>query len=455
MSGFGFPYNNNDTVVNISTEGLGLANGVIRYTAPPRFAMWILNRNLNTSIVDDVKYIAAVGGGVWVRNTSLGTPGANFQDTWYVDFDNGDNNADGLTLSTAVKNIDEVQARWGDQVIDGSVTPSVFVHIAGNNADNHVFAPKMKNIALIFITGTRVNTPGLSGTLTTFQNWNGSTKTQCEFSWSSLPSTWTAGQFLSLPSLGNVSVVVGRDIGSKTAVSCGPVDFDSFSPINGSAVAFQGYNFNALSGKHVISPSGEGVLIFQDLELGTSSASDLHWIHISEGNAAQVSFIGCRLYGVDTYNVTLSAAVGCYIVGWRNYGIDLMQGNIHDSVGGAIFRVHETGFSDIIDHVLLLGVPSIDESGYLLIETDCSCYNAFSGWIVQGKMKINGSFWVRNANTAGNVLQTKSAGVVVYADATKIGATGSTPTNLYVVPGAVSGTLPLVATSRLSGIVQL
>lgn len=454
MSSFGL-FLHQSNITDISTQGAGLPDSSIRFTAAPRAAMWVLSRDADPSLADGIKYETAIGGGLWVRNVSLGTPGANFQDTWYVDFDNGDNAADGLTLATAVGNLDEVSARWGAQVIDGSITPVVMVHVIGNSSANHTFSPVMVNIALVIIIGTRTNTAGLSGTLTTYQNWNGATKTQCEFSWSGLTGTWTAGQFLALPSLGNVSVIAGKDIGSKTAVSCDAVNVDGWFPTPGAAVGFQGYNFNALSGKIICSPAGTGVLVFQDIQLGQGDAIDLHWVSINGKDGAQVTFIGCRLYGVDNYNLVLAGAVGCYIVGWRNNGRDLMQGNIHDTIGGATYGVHSQGFSDIIDHVLLLGLPGVEESGYCLIEQDCSCYGGFAGWLVRGKLRINGSFWVKNVNAAGNVLQAQCGGVAVYLDATKIGSTGTAPTTLYVVPGATSATLPVVATTRLSGIVQL
>lgn len=458
MSGFGVIFGQSSgvsTITDISAEGNGLTDGTVKFTAPPRAAMWILNRNADLSLADGIRYIAAVGGGLWIRDITLGSPGANFQDTWYVDFDNGDNTADGLTPATALASTDEVQARWGQQVIDGAITPVVIVNVAGNSSATHVFAPVMTNIALVYFVGTRTDTPGLSGTLTTYQNWNAATKTQCEFSWSSLPSTWTAGQFLALPSLGNVSVIAGKDVGSKTAVSCDAFDGDNWISVDGAAVGFQGYTFNSLTGKLKLSPAGNGVLVFQDIQLGNADAIDLHWLQIDGRDSAQVTFVGCRIYGVDTFNDNLAAAVGCYIVGWRNYGRDALQGTIHDSVGGAIYRVHENAFSDIWDHVLLFGIPSVDESGYLLVETDCSCYNAFAGWNVRGKMRIDGSFWVKNANASGWVLKTEVGGVICYSNASGIGSTGTPPTNLYVVPGATSGTLPLVATARLSGIVQL
>jgi|SRR6185436_1173066 len=448
---------NPDVIADISTQGDGLPDGTVKFTSPPRAAMWTLNKNIDSSKADGIKYIAARGGGVWIRNMANGSPGANLQDTWYVNFDTGNNNADGLTPSTAVKNVDEIQARWGNQIIDGYFTPSVFIHISGNDSKPHTFSPCMSNFVLIYFKGTRINTPGLSGTLTTYQNWNGNTKTQCEFSWSSLIGTWTPGQFLSLPSLGNVSVVVGRDIGSKTAVSCDAVDLDNIASVDGAAVTFQGYSFNKLNGKISLSPSGEGTLIFQDIQLGDPDNIDLHWVNITgtNGGGGQVLFIGCSIYGVDNYNDTLAAAVGCYIVGWRNYGRDLMLGNIHDSVGGAIYRVHEQGFSDIISNVLLLGVPSIDPSGALLIESNCSCYNAFQGWLVKGEIEIDGSFWVKNANINGSVLQVTAGAKVTYTDAAKIGSTGTSPTNRYVVPGASSNTLPLVSPNSLCGIIKL
>lgn len=456
MSSFSFMCDQN-TVTDIATQGNGLIDFSVRFTSAPRTAMWILNRNANPALADNIKYVAAIGGGLWIRNMTLGSAGANFQNTWYVNFNTGNNNADGLTLSTPVKSINEVQARWGDQVIDGYLVPFVEIFVAGNTDESFRLTPKFSNHAVVIIYGTRTNIIGLNGTFTTFQNWNGATKTQCEFSYSSLATSWTAagavGNFLAIPSLGDVSVIVGKDLGSKTALSCGPCDVTNFFPVDASTIAFQGYTVNKISANTLyIAPEGLGVLIFKDIELGNNV--DLHCIEVF--GSAQTTFSGCRIFGLDNYAPVSTGAVGSMLVGWRNYGIDLLLCNVHDSVGGAILRVHETGFTDILSNILMLGVPSIDLGGVLLIEEDASTFGAFQGFIVNGKMQINGSFWAKNANASGNVLQVTAGAFVTYADATKIGATGSVPTSLYRLPGPlVSNTLPFVATSSLSGIVKV
>ena len=440
----------------ISDQGSGLPDASIRFTAYPRAAMWILNRGIDEALVDPkgVTSVLAQGGGLWIRNIGLGCPGAHLQDTWEIDLDSGADDADGII--DPLLTIEELNARLGKQQINGIYTPVVTVNIVGSDDDPHLFAPCGTNFALFYIKGTRTNTPGLSGTLDTYDNWDADSKTICTFSWDDLPSTWTSGQFLSLPSLGDdVIVIAGQDIGSKTAVSCDAFDVVNWTPIAGDAVAFQGYTTNTLSGKISFAPDGEIVVIVQDLTLGQDDSLDLHWVQVDGTNSAQVTFVACTLYGVDTYNPKLCGAIGCYIVGWRNFGNDLVQSTIHDSVGGAIFRVHERGFSDIIDHVLLLDTASVDEGGTLLIEQDTASYGATQGWLVHGKARIDYAYWIEDSSVGGSVLQTTSGGIIKYVNAAKIGATGSTPTNLYKAGDTNSATLPAGDTNKLTGIIPI
>lgn len=378
-------------------------------------------------------------------------PGWNTVSQVFVDYAVGSNANDGLTAVTPLADLDEYGRRLGDQIIDAAVTPMVRISVKGSKQASFRFAPRTRGFVVIWVVGTRAPlTVPLSGTLTTFQGWNAGTKTQCEFSFSGLPTSWTAsgavGRFLSLPSLGSVSLVVGKDLGSNTALSCGPFDTNNFEPVVGSAVGFEAYTVNAITGDSIeFAPEGEGIVIVQDLEL-----SRLGFGFSVRGNS-QVTFLGCRLFGCEGYNFASTGAFCCYVDGWRNFARDLLQSNVHDSTNGPVLGPKPGGISDLISNVLCLGGSIVERGGSILIENDASSYGGSIGLLCYGRGRISGSFWARNASA--NIIQAAANAGVDYADASLIGSTGTAPSTPYACAGASGATLPQVNAARLSGIV--
>ncbi len=342
---------------------------------------------------------------------------------------------------------------WGDRLcgpIDGDVTPQVIVHVTGDTISDLALTPHLINHASVLILGLRANT-SLSGILSTWQDRDPSTKTDASLSWAGLPVSWTAsdavGRFLALPALGPaVSVIVGKDLGGVAALTCGAFDLDAAVPVDvgATSTAFQGYDVPKIaSQKILIAPSGDGILMLENLELG--GPANLHNIEIK--GDAQVAFFGSRLFGVDNYNTYLASPFGCYIEGWRNYGRDQLGSDVLGSNGGAYLNVHENASSDVIDHVVALGTVSVQNSASLLVEGDISTWAPFDG--IQnagGSVDVWGSFWAHDATHA--VLNNGGGSAMRYGDAAKIGSTGTPPGHLFYSAGAVADTLPL------GGIVQ-
>jgi len=343
--------------VSVSALGsLGGADGAEVFTAAPR-AMRLELVTDATITPDNITSFAAAGGKVWLRDQTYGTEAAARCSTWYVRAA-GDDNADGLTPSTALRSIEEVFARLGDRPVDGWTTGTVTIDAPDDDATAHSLVFNAINGAILFIRGKRTDTSA-SLTLSAAIAWSGAGATPAEGAITVAGQTWTKGTLLRVVSTGGAAdggaFVIGKDLGSGRArVSGGTITGDpaagwivrTYRPTRWSGF---GYSFTV---------RGDGYIALYDFDIGPSGGEGSVVVRESgEG----VVFTDCIVRGL--YTLTPSAHVnmlgGALIVGFVSGGDFLAQGVTYYgspwNLSIASTLVLFTGHSLVFDHGLQIG----------------------------------------------------------------------------------------------------
>lgn len=162
----------------------------------------------------------------------VGQEGANLQSSWYIDADNGDDNAEGSTQASAVKTFGEVRRRIGNKAI---AQPTNFKFLGNFDQTNPVIIAGLETdpaAQLTFENGNTI-TPAYTGTFTSVTAINRATNQANEITDTNLSDEWvnlgyintnadwptgvmTRVRITSGGSAGAVAYPV-KDLGSKTA----------------------------------------------------------------------------------------------------------------------------------------------------------------------------------------------------------------------------------------------
>jgi hypothetical protein len=331
-----------DTMSN--TDTTYFSNGFEVTVNFPRHMSCVLDKN---SIItpDNLRYFTASPTGVWIRDISIGCPGANEVAEWFVS-PSGDDNNDGLTDLTPLQTIEEFQYRIGRQSIDGSTVGVAFVNILGDYSDGREYSFNFNFIhsgALAFL-GQKVL--HATYTVSAVTPWNENTGVIGAYSLTGAPNLSSyVGMFARISVSTNPSAV-----GRKTLIVNTPstgvfngnfIDQGSLQiaePIVGDTI--QIYMPTKIGGNIIINSnpivfnSGGGVF-FQDLDLGIIDSD--HSTTIGSGVA---SFIACILRGCDIEpGVNMCQLSLCATYDLRAYGYLTMYGTIMQSGGGSLLAV--------------------------------------------------------------------------------------------------------------------
>lgn len=350
------------TVAALSASSMtGVASGTALYTAYPRAACWTLD-SAATDVPNGLSIVTCATGGVFRRDVVRGCPGANTVATWYISTA-GDNNADGLTSLTPVRDIEEVLYRIGKQPIDGAVVGTVYVYlIAGNFNDGrlYTFDPVYVNDGALAIVGTK--TVVATGTLATVTPWVEASSVVGSYGLTGAPNLTSLGyvglmiRVASGPRAG-WKATIAHDLGSGVfqANWCDQSDGSVVEPIVGDSIEVYsttkiGGDVRIVGSGSTSSATGGGTTTFEDVTLGV--AGQQHTVTVS--GTAQATFYACTLRGFDVYEgcsyVNLTA---CYTLDMRSYGYTDLFGCTHTSAGGTAVSARARGIMHVSTRCLI------------------------------------------------------------------------------------------------------
>ena len=325
----------------LAAVGTDLADGTVAMVEGPRASRWTL---MTMPAPDEtagasatwVNYALADDGRVWVRDLAIGTPGAARQAIWYIDPTSGNDAADGNTPGTALRTLDELLARIGEQTIAIAITVTILGDLPGRNTSdwpggNYTIRLNTEGTAsgITFIGGTTVVDTYSVSTATA---WADATQTRGEYTLTGLPN------------------LVGLSLEERwVKISGGARDGAEAQLVNATALGAFCANFHKASTWSDVEPqvgdtiqfcdpmsfgnvpvtvevNGLGSVTFEHFEIG--KLFEFHSVVVARGKAM---FKGCRLRGLDVGRdayVTLSA---CSTYHCTSYGELDMYGGAHFS----------------------------------------------------------------------------------------------------------------------------
>ncbi len=363
--------------------------------------------------------------------------------------------------------ITEVLCRLGKQAIDGYGVGTVVVYLDGDFIGPLTIDVKLKNDGVLAFVGTR--TVISSHTITAVTPFNTATGVVGSYTLSGAPDlTGLIGKFVRInagPRLGNKTSIV-------KALSAGvfrgtwadqAADGAAVEPVVGDTVDI--YSVSKIVGDVRInsSPSGTngGTVVFQDVELGTPGAD--HSVVVS---GRQVTFIACRIYGLDVYEgVSLATLNVCHVTECRSYGFVNCQGSAFATVGGTNLSARGRGIVEVSTRCLVQGGGmtaghATEGPGHLRLGAPVACVDyAAPGLVVfpGATAQLDDTLTLRDSASSGLGVQVKSGGQVFYATGKPIVIVGTTPTNDYSVGGSLKAkaVIPYVeATNRAAVVVN-
>lgn len=447
------------TIAAMSAAGPLLADGALVTTAGPRAARWTLSKSSSLS-PDGIRVIAAQGGGVWLRDLITGAPGAASVSAWFV-ASNGDDNADGLDVTSPVAHLDEVLARIGAQTVDGAQTPVVVISLDTSYVDaaDKLIALHLANGATVVIFGTRVM--AATATITAVTPWDDGTATIGSYTLSADLSAYL-GRFMRVVSGPNQGLrsPIAKALGGNTfrGLWMNPNTYAVGEPAIGDIVEV--LSIPKLSGNVRIQAIGDGTIGFQDVEVGVVGAD-----HSVRALEAGVTFLSCIVHGLDFYEgVTLGIVAGCVTYDCRAYAEVQTFGSLHLSGGGAYLAARGNGVIQVVDRTLIQGGPlqvgHLDEGPGHVLSLPLSFLTgqgpgtlAVADYAGDAMIVTPGStvtaqalVYARDALVpgSGNGYRVLSGGSVFYAPSPALPPqlVGSLPANPYFIAGQSMSSLP-------------
>lgn len=143
----------------------GLPDGTQAYTDTFGGAYWALQPTGQTA--DGSTLLNASDGRIWARTTAANPLLAAAQTAWFVDPVGGDDEADGLTIGTALAHKAEIMRRCGTWSPELDAIDVVVTMVSSDDAsgtDPGLFAPVLRNAATFLITAA-LPAPAFTGTL--------------------------------------------------------------------------------------------------------------------------------------------------------------------------------------------------------------------------------------------------------------------------------------------------
>jgi hypothetical protein len=369
--------------------------------------------------------VTASGTGRWIRRSN-GSDKWRKQLTWYVNPSTGNDENNGLTSGTAIKTWAEFRRRHGRRL--GSEA-SVDVYFSSTTVTENVLIDMYvgEYPEVIIIHGTR--TLLYTGSVTGYQAWNSSAKTEPQITDSAIPTSWTASglvqQQIVLTSGTHTGAVsfVAADLGTKKArvgMFYDDAYAEGFEPTV--STTFGVYSLTQFTGSVYID-CGPGRVWIYDVHFNISGSN---FLCINQG---QPWFGGCKIKvsHIDQ-RAGFWGAAGCILY---SGAADLYNGHstIDWSVIAGTISAYTGAMIELMyKNVMQVGTLQAKPGGFVSVQTDVACFgNTSNATIVVdsfGRFEIKpGVLMWGTGNTAPAAITVAADGALLLTDVQDI--TGS------------------------------
>jgi hypothetical protein len=450
-------------------------------TLPP--AVWRLSAGpVFTGPLDPRKHVNAFtaapldpgDNGVWVRDLTIGEPGAASRSNWFVNTIIGnDDNASGAD-DFQLASIQEVLYRIGDQPIDGqdptlihdNGSGIVYVYIGGSFTEPLTVDLKFTNDGSIAFVGGR--TVVTSHTISAVTAWNDATGVIGSYTVSGTAlASGAAGKFARInagPRVGNkgpISKVITPGVGGVFRANFADQATNGavLEPQVGDTIDVITYTPIAADIRIRSSVSGTngGTVYFEACELGIPGQD--HSVVVESG---QASFTACTLHGLDFYEAVTDGLLNtCMLNECRSYGFVQASGCTFGTVGGANLSARGRGIFTVQTRCLVQGGGltaghATEGPGHIRCAAPVACadYIGSAAMVFPGStIVLSDVLTARNSAVAPVGIQVMSGGQFLYATGKAPVIVGTNPTTDYKVGGTLKAKAAIPYFEVLNGAV--
>jgi len=414
--------------------------------------------------------------GVWVRDLSIGEPGANSRGEWWVNptlgiaSDDNYSGADDFQLAS----IQEVLYRIGSQAIDGqdptlinqNGSGIIYVYLGGSFNEPLTIDLKFTNDGAIAFVGNR--TVVTSHTISAVTAWNTTTGVIGSYTVSGTAlSAGAAGKFARINAgarqgnKGPVAKVITAGVGgvfranfadqASNGAVIEPQVGDTIDIITYTAIAAD------IRIRSQVAGTNGGSVYFEACELGIAGQD--HSVVVESG---QANFTACVVHGLDFYEGVVYGGLNtCMVNECRSYGFVEATGSTFGTVGGANLNARGRGIFKVSSRCLLQGGGMIaghisEGPGHIRCTSPVACadYIASAALVFPGStIVLDEVLTARDSASAPLAVQIMAGGQFFYATGKVPVIVGTTPTNDYKVGGTLKAKAAIPYFEVLNGAV--